>query len=260
MKQKIFFVDAFAEKLFEGNQAAVCIIDEWFEEQLMQNIAAENNYSETAFVKIEEGKFSIRWFTPLSEVDLCGHATLASAYIIFRENLTNENIIEFDSNSGTLTVERKNKLLVLNFPAYKYEEVEKSDVILESFSIKPQKIFRSHDDFLFVYESQNEIENIKPNLAKIKLLGKRGVVVTAPGNEVDFVSRFFAPSFGVDEDPVTGSAHSFLTPYWAEQFGKNKLIAKQLSKRGGALQCELLGNRVKISGSAVLYLEGEINV
>lgn len=262
MKIKIFQVDAFTEKLFAGNPAAVCILENAIEDQQMQNIATENNLAETAFVQKIGEIYQIRWFTPTVEVDLCGHATLASAFVLFNFYEQNSNKLKFLSpQSGNLFVEKsQNGLLTLDFPQDELEEIEISQEMINCFGIKPLKAFQGKSDSLYIYENQEIIENIKPNLNQISQLKSRGVIVSAKAKEVDFVSRFFGPQVGIDEDPVTGSAHTSLTPFWAKELKKEKLKAKQLSKRGGELLCEVFGNRVKISGNAVLYLSGEITI
>ena len=260
MKQKIYFVDAFAQNLFEGNPAGVCVLEKAIDEKMMQLIAAENNLSETAFVLKENDKYSIRWFTPAVEVDLCGHATLASAYILFNELGYDKDVIEFESKSGILKVIRNDKLITLDFPVMKLVQTEITEFHLQMFDAVPIEVYTTQDDFLFVFASEEEIKNMKPNLSRLAELDCRGVIVTAKGNEVDFVSRFFGPAVGIPEDPVTGSAHTKLIPYWSKILGKQKLLAKQLSKRGGTLYCENKGSRVEIGGKAILYLSGEINI
>jgi PhzF family phenazine biosynthesis protein len=261
MKLKIFQVDAFAEAVFSGNPAAVCPLEKWLSDDLMQNIARENNLSETAFFVAGDAGFAIRWFTPGTEVDLCGHATLAAAYVIFNLMDYPDNVIEFESrNSGTLKVSRVGHELTLDFPADEPTATELTQDLLDCFELFPVSALKGKDDYLLVFTGQEQIEQLKPDLDAITRLNARGLIVTAPGDEVDFVSRFFAPQSGVNEDPVTGSAHTTLTPYWAEQLGKNKLTARQLSQRPGNLRCTLKRDRVAISGEARLYLKGEIYV
>lgn len=262
MRLKIFQIDAFSDKIFSGNPAAVCILDNWISDELMQNIAGENNLAETAFAVKKEGRFEIRWFTPAIEVDLCGHATLATAYVLFHYFEIDSNKIEFYSpHSGVLSVEKnENNSLTLDFPADKLKETQAPDKLIDAIGKIPAKVFKGKTDYLFIYLSQKEIEEIKPDFKQLAKLDGRGIIVSARGNEVDFVSRFFAPQSGVDEDPVTGSAHTSLTPYWSEELNKTILTAKQLSKRGGELVCEFLVDRIKISGKAVLYLIGEIEI
>jgi len=262
MKQKIYQVDAFASALFKGNPAAVCIMESWPPDGLMQDIAMENNLSETAFVVKNEGRYDIRWFTPGIEVDLCGHATLASAFVIFSFLEPNADKIEFFSHrSGPLSVLRQSDgNLSLNFPADTIAQVDPLPELDLAMGITPQKTYKGKTDIMLIYRSQTEIEALQPNFFLMKSLPVRGVIATAPGQDVDFVSRFFAPQSGVDEDPVTGSAHTTLTPYWSAELDKELLFARQLSKRGGDLMCRMMGDRVEITGKAKLYLEGEINI
>jgi PhzF family phenazine biosynthesis protein len=261
MKIKIYQADAFTEKLFGGNPAAVCVLEKWLDDSLMQNIALENNLSETAFLVKDDDVYKIRWFTPNTEVDLCGHATLASSHILFThyENDLNELVFHSD-RSGTLKTRKNNDKLTLDFPVDKYHKVEPQIKLFESIGIDANECYLGKTDYMLVYNSEEEIKNMKPDFGKMAKLDARGVIVTAKGNEVDFVSRFFGPKVGINEDPVTGSAHTTLTPYWAKKLGKNKLTAIQLSDRKGYLECELKGDRVEISGCAVTYLTGEITV
>ena len=261
MKLKMYQVDAFANKLFSGNPAAVVILESPLKDDVMQSIAAENNLSETAFVSINENRFSIRWFTPSTEVDLCGHATLASARILFEyyPSLSGEEI-NFDSKSGNLKVTKGIGGLCLNFPADYPIEAESSSLFFEILGIEPLKLLRGKDDYLAVFRNQQQVEEIQPKFYLLKTLDARGLVISAPGDEVDFVSRCFYPEAGIEEDPVTGSAHTMLTPYWATQLNKNELDAHQLSKRGGKLNCSLANERVLISGDSVIYFEGTISI
>jgi len=262
MKLKIFQIDAFTDTLFLGNPAAVCVLNDWISDELMQDIAGENNLSETAFAVKKEEKYEIRWFTPVTEVDLCGHATLATAYVLFNHYNVNSKKIEFYSpHSGILTVEKaENDYLTLDFPSDKLVETQSSEVLIRAIGKEPWKTLKGKSDYLLLFSNQKEIEEIEPDFTLLSIVEGRGIIVSAKGNEVDFVSRFFAPQSGVDEDPVTGSAHTSLIPYWAAELNKTQLTAKQLSKRGGDLFCEFLGDRVKISGKAVLYLIGEIEI
>lgn len=261
MRQKIYQIDAFSDKVFSGNPAAVCPLDEWLSEDIMLKIAAENNLAETAFYVKKNNQFEIRWFTPTLEVDLCGHATLASAFVLFNHENYSENIIEFYSHrSGILTVVKNENFLTLNFPTDKFEQLTINSEIVNCFDIQPNLVFKGKSDFLFVYDNEDDIINIKPSFDEIAKLKGRGVIITAKGNEVDFVSRFFAPQVGVKEDPVTGSAHTTLTPYWAKQLNKTDLTAIQLSDRKGYLRCKYLDERVEISGQGKLYLTGEIRI
>jgi len=257
----MYQVDAFTSELFGGNPAAVCILDRWPEDETMQHIANENNLSETAFAVREEKRYIIRWFTPEVEVDLCGHATLATAHVLFNHLGYPSPVVEFHSpHSGQLTVERSGDRLVLDFPADTLEEVPVPEVVVSALHKNPVKALSGKSDLMLIFASQSEIENMKPDFSLLAKLGGRGVIVTAMGGEVDFVSRFFAPQTGINEDPVTGSAHTTLTPYWSRVLGKKTLTARQLSARGGELVCEKQGDRVKISGQAVTYLVGEINI
>ena len=260
-KQKIYQIDAFTDTVFRGNPAAVCILKEWLNDELMQNIAAENNLAETAFVVQKTSGYEIRWFTPTIEVALCGHATLASAYVLFEYyGHSNDTIHFYSPHSGDLFVSKNKKLLTLDFPVDEISKVDLPRDILNGFDKEPLEVYKGKTDYLLVYDSQTDIEKSDPNLHILKQSKVRGIIITAAGNEVDFVSRFFAPGSGVDEDPVTGSAHTTLTPFWSKKLGKTKLKAQQLSKRKGKLACELVGERVKISGKAVTYLIGEIYI
>ena len=260
-KLKLYQVDAFTDKLFHGNPAGICILNTWPEVSVMQNIAAENNLPETAFLVQKKDEVEIRWFTPTVEVDLCGHATLASAHVLFTYYPIQENPIHFFSpRSGFLEVERNKEWLTLNFPKDTYTKITVPDILVNAFQMSPIEAYRGKSDFLLIYSKQQTIEEMNPDMDMIQSVGGRGVIISAPGNEVDFVSRFFAPQSGINEDPVTGSAHTTLTPYWSHKTGKNKLTALQLSKRRGELVCELKGQRVLISGKAVTYMIGEIEI
>ena len=260
MKLTLYQVDAFTEKLFSGNPAAVCILDSWLDNRIMQQIAMENNLAETAFLVKKLEHYEIRWFTPEIEVDLCGHATLASAYVLFRFKETKASELEFNSpRSGVLKVKKGDDgYLIMDFPSDVTIVVDAIEEINNAIGAQPIKTIKGKTDFLLIFNSQKDIEQIAPNFHLLNQLDCRGVIVSAPGDEVDFVSRFFAPQCGIPEDPVTGSAHTTLTPYWAEVLGKKRMTAKQLSPRGGDLHCEHRGNRVAIAGKAVLYLRGEI--
>jgi PhzF family phenazine biosynthesis protein len=250
-------VDAFADKVFAGNPAAVCPLQQWLPDSVMQNIAMENNLSETAFYVKENEGWRIRWFTPTVEVDLCGHATLATAFVMFNHEGATGDTISFQSRSGNLTVTKKDDFFTLDFPADTIQPMELTPA-LQCFDEKVLELFKGKTDYLFVFESEEQVRNCNPNFARIAKIGGRGAIITARGNQSDFVSRFFGPQAGVDEDPVTGSAHTTLTPYWSRKLGKNELHAAQLSKRGGKLLCQLEGQRVKISGTAVLFSTGKI--
>jgi len=263
---RLYQLDAFADRLFAGNPAAVCPLDQWLPDETMQRIAAENNLAETAFyVRTDEpNHYHIRWFTPTVEVDLCGHATLATAYVVyFLEDRPDVDEIQFDSRSGTLKVCRsEDGWLTLDFPV---DVIQKPNVqppaLQNSFHERPTIILKGRSDYLLVFERQEQIEALDPDFRELSTVPARGIIVTAPGNPdsgIDFVSRFFGPQSGIDEDPVTGSAHTTLVPYWAEKLGKNELTARQLSKRGGYLRCKLHDDRVDITGQVQLYLKGEI--
>lgn len=262
MKLTLYQIDAFTDEVFKGNPAAVCILDSWMDSGLLQKIAQENNLAETAFVVQKNSVFELRWFTPETEVDLCGHATLATAYVLFNYHGVPENNIRFYSpRSGELSVERRsNGLMTLDFPTDQTASLRGITEINNAIGLTPIKTIKGKTDYLLIYNSQAEIEAITPNYHLLDQLDCRGIIVSAPGKEVDFVSRFFSPQCGIPEDPVTGSAHTTLTPYWSKVLGKTKMTAKQLSKRGGDLLCEYLGERVKISGKAVPYLIGEIEI
>lgn len=260
-KIQLYQIDAFTDKVFGGNPAAVCVLDAWLANTTMQQIAAENNLAETAFVVPKGEDYEITWFTPTVEVDLCGHATLAAAYVLFRYAGHTSEVIRFHSRrSGLLTVEKSGDALTLDFPTDRYEAVTTPDALVKAFGKAPLQTYKGKTDYLLVYASQEDVEAFKPDIALINSVEARGVIVTAPGHDVDFVSRFFCPQVGISEDPVTGSAHTTLTPYWSEKLGKKVLTAQQLSARKGSLTCEFLGDRVKITGKAVTYLKGEIEV
>jgi len=260
MKLKIYQADAFAASLFKGNPAAVVPLTKWLSDETMQQIAAENNLSETAFFIPEGDHFHIRWFTPKAEVRLCGHATLATAHVLFNElNFAGEQIA-FNSQSGILTVKKVGDKLQLDFPADFAREVEAIPVFAEAFGVPPLATFKGSTDYLLLYNSEEIIRNMKPNFHLLYQTDARGIMVTAKGREVDFVSRFFAPGVGIDEDPVTGSAHTTLIPFWSIRLNKTELTALQLSARGGQLWCTLSDDRVLIAGKAATYLRGEIEI
>jgi len=259
MKLKLYQIDAFANKPFEGNPAAICPLGEWLPDELMQFISAENNLSETAFfVKTADG-FHIRWFTPTHEVDLCGHATLASAYVIFSILGYKDNEISFESKSGGLTVVRNGDLLQMDFPSQVPVKCPIPEQILYAFNEKPVECLKA-EDYIVVFQNEDSIFNAKPNLSALSELDLRGVAITSTSKNYDFVTRFFAPNYGINEDPVTGSAFTQLIPYWADKLNKHQLSAKQVSQRGGEVGCIYSGERVQISGKAVKYLVGTIEV
>ena len=262
MELKIYQVDAFAENLFEGNPAAVCVLKSWPSDGWMQSVAMENNLAETAFVVPRDGVYEIRWFTPELEVDLCGHATLAAAYVLFRFFGPASNQLEFYSpRSGELRVEKmEDESLELDFPADTMNAVPAFEELNSALGKTALETWKGKTDYMLVYGSQEDLEEMKPDFLSLSKVDARGIIVTAPGRTTDFMSRFFAPQSGINEDPVTGSAHTSLTPYWATRLGKNQLRARQLSKRGGNLLCEYHGSRIKIGGKAVLYLIGEISL
>lgn len=260
MKLQIYQADAFASGLFKGNPAAVVPLKEWLSDELMQQIAMENNLSETAFFIPEGNRFHIRWFTPKAEVKLCGHATLATAHVLFNELNFQSNLLEFNSLSGILTVKKVGDKLQLNFPADFAVEVELIETFTEAFGARPTKTLKGKTDYLLLFDSEETIKNLHPNIQLLLSTNARGIMVTAKGNEVDFVSRFFAPAVGVNEDPVTGSAHTTLIPFWANRLNKTELSALQLSARGGELWCTLSGDRVYIAGKAVTYMRGEVEI
>jgi PhzF family phenazine biosynthesis protein len=254
----IYQVDAFTDQLFRGNPAAVCPLEEWLPDATMQSIAMENNLAETAFYVREKGRFAIRWFTPEAEVDLCGHATLASAFVLFSEDSIGGDVVEFDSRSGILKVRREGEVLTLDFPADSISRVPPQEELVQALGRRPLEFHKGRTDYMLVYGSQEEIEGLSPDFGALARVPARGVIVTSRGRGADFVSRFFAPQVGVAEDPVTGSAHTTLAPYWAEKLSKTELTAMQLSRRRGWLKCRVSGGRVEISGHARLYLTGEI--
>lgn len=259
MKLPIYQVDAFASEPFEGNPAAVCPLDEWLSDDLMQNIAMENNLSETAFFVEQDGNYRLRWFTPTTEVDLCGHATLASAHVLFEHLNYDQQIIRFDSNSGELKVRKEGDRLVMNFPAAELNRTESPEILEEAVGIPAKELYRD-TDYLYVIESEEQVRNLDPDIRAMAKADVRGIIVTAPGQDYDFVSRFFAPNAGVDEDPVTGSAHTMLTPYWSKRLGKKKLVGRQVSRRGGTVYCHYKENRVEIAGEACTIMKGQFKI
>ena len=255
MKQ--FIVDAFSERIFHGNQAAICVMDAWLTDELMINIARENNFSETAFtVKTNDG-YEIRWFTPGGEVKLCGHATLATSYVLFRYYETDKNNLVFHSLSGDLLIGKDGDYISMDFPMLRCREIEITSLMAEAFGTIPLEAYID-DRLLLVYENEQIIRNMKPDFEKVALLHEHGVAVTSAGSNYDCVSRFFAPRLKVNEDPVTGSAHCMIAPYWGERLGKKTIRAYQASERGGELLCELREDRVVINGKAALYSIGEL--
>jgi len=256
----IFQVDAFNNEIFKGNPAAVCPLNEWISENLMQSIAEENNLSETVFFVKNKSSFDIRWFTPACEIDLCGHATLAAAHIIFTELNYTEKVLEFNSKSGKLTVEKNKDWYTLNFPSEEINEIETPILLEQALNITILKTYKGKWKLLIELENEEDVANLTPNFSLLSKLESNGIIVTSKGNKVDFVSRFFAPKLNINEDPVTGSAHTLLIPFWAKKLNKNNLNAIQLSKRVGILKCNYLNNRVEMSGQAITYLKGELTL
>ncbi|PAV24949.1 isomerase [Tamilnaduibacter salinus] len=261
---RLYQVDAFSAQLFSGNPAAVVPLEGWLDDAVLQAIAAENNVSETAFLvpsSVRDADFELRWMTPAAEVPLCGHATLATAWVLFNRLGWEADQVRFHSRSGPLGVTRRaDGWLEMDFPNLGFESVETPDLIREAFGVVPDRAFFVPNDtnYMLVLDSEADVRQADPDLRSLKALGNQGVIVTATGDEADFVSRYFAPGVDVDEDPVTGSIHSVLTPYWAERQGRSALDARQLSSRGGRLQCELRGDRVAIAGQCAFYMAGEI--
>lgn len=260
MRLDLFQVDAFTGKLFGGNPAAVVPLEDWLPDETFQAIAEENNLSETAFFIPSENGYRIRWFTPVAEVDLCGHATLATAHVLWTHLGFSEEKLAFDSRSGRLTVSKNAEWYTLDFPMDELERVDAPLAMVVALNAKILDCFRGREDYLVILENEQAVTGLTPDFSSLRKLGGRGVICTARGETCDFVSRCFFPAYGIDEDPVTGSAHTTLTPYWAAQLGKKKLSAQQLSKRGGRLICELQGDRTLISGQAITYLTGSIHL
>jgi PhzF family phenazine biosynthesis protein len=271
LKLPIFQVDAFTDKLFAGNPAAVCPLESWLPDAQLQNIAAENNLSETAFFVAEGDDFKLRWFTPQFEVDLCGHATLATGYVLLKITEPKRNMVSFKTRSGVLTVSRNGDLLAMDFPSIPPWEAEKVPANLQlGLSGNGQSgklpvifqtaVFQTKNNYFVIYENEEQVREVSPDFERLSTLHPFGVCITARGTKSDFVSRYFVPSYGILEDPVTGSTHSSLTPYWATIFKKNNFHARQLSKREGDLWCELNKDRVILKGNAVLYLTGTLSI
>ncbi|HZD41863.1 MAG TPA: PhzF family phenazine biosynthesis protein [Terriglobales bacterium] len=259
IKVPIYQIDAFAERPFQGNPAAVCPLEDWLSDDLLQSIAEENNLSETAFYVGRNGAYELRWFTPSKEVDLCGHATLAAAHVLFEAGRLEESRVTFQSRSGPLRVFREGGVLTLDFPARPAVRCEVPPLMTDGLGAMPRECYRAMD-YMAVFESEDVIRGLAPDFRRLQSLDLRGVIVTSAGKTSDFVSRFFAPNYGIDEDPVTGSAHCTLAPYWADRLGKSIMTAQQLSKRAGKLRCRVEGERVFISGQTVSYLEGTIKI
>ena len=269
MKLPFYQIDAFTSSVFSGNPAGVCLLDSWLDDATLLAIAAENNLSETAFLVAGQAGYELRWFTPATEVDLCGHATLATAFVVFTYLDPGNDTVRFETASGVLTVRRDGDLLAMDFPSRRAVSCPVPGELIRGLGIEPREVLLARD-YLAVYDSEEQIKSLQPDMLELSKLDCLGVIVTAPGSECDFVSRFFAPRVGIPEDPVTGSSHCTLIPYWAERTGKSELHARQLSERGGELFCEDtgdrdlgdgdFGDRVSIAGRAVTYLEGTITV
>ena len=258
MKLTLYRVDAFTDKLFSGNPTAVCPLDKWLSNELMRNIAKENCMSATAFYIKDGDNFHIRWFTPTIELDLNGNATLATAHVLVNHLGYNGDEINFNSLSGILKVKKQGEYFTLNVPADKYERVKNPAELSIALNLRPMECYRGKADYMLVYGSEQDIVKLKPNFRTMAMVDSRGVIVTAPGSQTDFVSRFFAPHSGLNEDYVTGSAHATLVPYWAQKLGKQQMTAMQLSSRKGYLNCSDLGSRIELSGKAVTYMQAEI--
>ena len=259
MRLRIFQIDAFTDEVFGGNPAAVCPLESWIDDATLQAIALENNLSETAFLVPANGAYSLRWFTPLAEVDLCGHATLASAQVVFQHLQPAAQSVAFDTRSGRLAVSRGGDGLTMDFPALAAHPVDPPADLVAGLGAEPTAAYADMD-YLALFETEAEVRALAPDLLALGRLDRRGVIASAPGESVDFVSRFFSPNMGVPEDPVTGSAHCMLAPFWGERLGKTALVARQVSRRGGIVRCEVAGERVRLTGRAVQYLEGTITV
>ncbi|MDE3156489.1 MAG: PhzF family phenazine biosynthesis protein [Acidobacteriota bacterium] len=259
MELPIYQIDAFTDQLFTGNPAAVVVLTEWLAPDVMLAIAQENNLAETAFVLPRGPEFHIRWFTPEVEVDLCGHATLASAHVLFSEKRTSNAHIIFRYKGGTIVVQQAGDQLAMEFPSRPAEPIRREPALVAALGTAPLEVYRARD-LMAVLSSEAEVRALRPDIAGLARLDAFGFIVTAPGDECDFVSRFFAPRAGIPEDPVTGSAHCTLVPYWSERLGKTELHARQVSQRGGELFCEDLGDRIKLAGRCVEYLRGVIRV
>ena len=253
----VYYIDAFAHNLFEGNPAAVIPLRKWLSDDVMQALASENNLSETVFFVESKGKYQIRWFTPVAEVRLCGHATLAAAFVLFNELEYKKGTILFESLSGELYVKREEGAIVLNFPAQPPFKCSAPTELLEGIGVSPVEVLKC-EDYIVVLRDESDVRRMNPLFDKLNKIPLRGVIVTAESSEYDFVARFFGPKLGVNEDPVTGSAYTQLAPYWGEVLGKTRMSARQMSLRGGDIGCEIVGDRVLLSGGAVKYMEGQI--
>jgi predicted PhzF superfamily epimerase YddE/YHI9 len=254
-----FEVHSFTDEIFKGNPAGVCPLDEWIDDQTMQKIARENGLSETAFFVQKEDTIELRWFTPAIEVDLCGHATLASAYVLFEHLNPELEQVVFQTKSGELKVLKSASALIMDFPSRPGEQIDPPEQLAAGLKTGIGEVFKARD-YMVVFESEHQVRGLDPDFDILGEIDCTGIIVTAPGEDVDFVSRFFAPRAGINEDPVTGSAHCTLTPYWAEIFDKTDLAARQVSERGGELACRLVDDRVHIAGRAALYAKGFLNI
>jgi len=254
-----FEVHSFTDEVFHGNPAGVCPLEEWLDDEMMLKIAAENGLSETAFFVAREGFYELRWFTPTTEVDLCGHATLATAFVLFEHLGYDAEAIRFETKSGALQVGRLGASLIMDFPSRPGEECSAPDHLASGLGIPVKEVYKSRD-YLVVLPDEDVVRALDPDFSELLQVDALGIIVTAPGDDVDFVSRFFAPRAGVNEDPVTGSAHCTLAPYWAERLEKKDLSARQVSDRGGELACRIVEDRVHIAGHAVLYFKGVLSV
>ena len=259
MRISYFQVDAFTAQTFGGNPAGVCVLGQWFSDDILQRVAAENNLSETAFFTHEADHYHLRWFTPTMEVDLCGHATLASAFVLFFELGYGGDQVRFESRSGTLAASRRGDLIELDFPSRPPVPCVAPKELVRALRREPREVLVSRD-YVAVFDSQEEVSSLVPDMEALMQLDRVGVIVTARGSDADFVSRFFAPRAGIPEDPVTGSAHCSLIPFWAERLGRTELFARQISRRGGELFCRLAGERVAIGGRAIVYNRGVIEI
>lgn len=256
---KQYVVDAFTDEVFHGNQAAICVMEQWLPDALMLNITRENNFSETAFAVKKENKYHLRWFTPGGEIDLCGHATLACAYVLFRYYIPEANKIVFSTLSGDLFVRKHGDLLEMEFPAYQLKKVPVTDAMIDAIGAVPSEAYMGRD-LLCVFEREDIVRNLKPDMEKLRKLDGLLLHVTAPGKDTDSVSRSFAPKLNIAEDPVCGSGHCHIVPYWAKKFGKNNIVAYQASKRGGTLYCKMSGSSVFMAGKATLFSECELHI
>ncbi len=262
MDMTIYQVDAFTSRLFSGNPAAICPLESWLPDELLQAIAHENNLSETAYLVPESHGYRLRWFTPTTEVKLCGHATLAASHVLYNHLGYTADKVIFHTLSGMLMVQRTQEGYMMNFPADSLRHVSAPLALTVALGLTPAKVFQGREDYMAVLENRQQVADLQPDFSAMRRLQGRGVIVTAPcdDNSVDFVSRCFYPNAGIDEDPVTGSAHTTMAPYWAERLGKNELFARQISRRGGSLKCRLLNDRVELIGQAVTYMTGAAHI